>query len=193
MGAKPWKRLNRRVIARTSIFTVLAEKWRSPDGRSRQTFYFLEAPEWVNVIALDEHGKVLLIRQPRYGSRRTELEIPGGAVDRRDSGPLAAAKRELLEETGCAARKWVSLGWVSPNPAFQRNRCHTYLALGARKVAEQNLEPAEDITVVRCPLSGIPRMIGRGRIPHSLVVAAFCKLQNSPGILRRRDGRRKIS
>lgn len=165
-------------MARTSIFSVAAEKWRSPDGRQRQAFYFLECPEWVNVIAVDARRRVLLIRQHRYGSRRLELEIPGGAVDRRDASPLAAAKRELLEETGCAAARWVSLGWVSPNPAFMRNRCHTFLALEVRRVAEQNLEPAEDIEVVRCPLTRVPKLVVSGRIPHSLVIAAFYKLEH---------------
>ena len=175
---KPWSRLSHRTVARTSIFSVTAERRRSPCGKRRQTFYFLEAPEWVNVIAIDSRKRVLLIKQHRYGSRRVEIEIPGGAVDRRDRSPLAAAKRELLEETGCVAKRWVSLGFVSPNPAFQRNRCHTFLALGARKIADQALEPAEDITVSACPLSRIPALITRGRIPHALVISAFYKLQN---------------
>ena len=174
----PWRRVSRRERARTSIFTVVSEKWRPRGGAAGQAFHFLEAPDWVNVIALDEKRRAILIRQHRYGSRRRELEIPGGAVDRRDANPGAAARRELLEETGCAARRWVSLGWVSPNPAFMRNRCHTFLALGARRVAGQNLEPAEDIEVVRFPLRRIPRLISAGRIPHSLVIAAFYKLDH---------------
>ncbi len=196
---KAWRRITRRTVARTSIFTAVAEKWRSPVHGRSQTFYFLESAEWVNVIAIeagsrsrnraagrlsaksrggwssDNRSRVVLIKQHRYGTRRLELEIPGGAIERRDRSPLAAAKRELLEETGYAARRWFSLGFVSPNPAFQRNRCYTFLATGARKVALQKLDPAEEISVTTVPLARIPELIVAGRIPHALVIAAFYK------------------
>jgi 8-oxo-dGTP pyrophosphatase MutT (NUDIX family) len=163
---------------------VVAESWRSPSGRHRQLFYFLECPDWVNVIPVDARGRVILIRQSRYGSRRVELEIPGGAVDRRDASPLAAAKRELMEETGCVAKKWISLGFVNPNPAFHRNKCHMFLALGVRKLARQTLDDAEDITITPVPLGDIPGLIRRGRISHSIVIAAFFCMHDKLGLLR---------
>jgi len=168
-----YKRQSRKDLAHTPIFTLVAEDWKDPKSGYRQTFYFLECPDWVNVIALDDRDKVILIRQSRYGSLQREVEIPGGAMDRRDATPLEAAKRELKEETGCVARRWESLGKVSPNPAFHRNACHMFLARGARKVAAQELDRAEDIAVSRVPLSRIPALIRRGTITHSIVIAAF--------------------
>ena len=182
---KLWRRTSRRELLRTPIFTVLGEHWRpqerpsefrrTPKLRSRRaaTLFFLECPEWVNIVPVDARGRVLLIRQPRYGSRRVELEIPGGAVGRRDASPLAAAKRELLEETGCAARRWVSLGWAHPNPAFHRNRCHMFLALRVRRVAAPDLEFGEEIEVTPTTAARVPGLISRGRIRHALVIVAL--------------------
>jgi 8-oxo-dGTP pyrophosphatase MutT (NUDIX family) len=179
---RAWKRSSRRVLLDTPIFRVIGETLVSPGGRS-QEFSFLECPDWVNVIAVDAAGRALLITQRRYGSGKVELEIPGGAVDRRDRDPLGAAKRELMEETGYWAPHWLSLGWVQPNPAFHRNRCFLFLALGARKVAETRLEPAEDISLVPTPLSRVPELVAGGRIRHALVVAAFGKLFTAPALM----------
>lgn len=160
-------------MARTPIFAIHAEDWWVRRARRFATYYLLEASDWVNVVAVDGAQRVVMIRQHRVGSRRVELEIPGGAMDRRDAGPLAAAKRELLEETGCTARRWVSLGWVQPNPAFHRNRSHQFLAVGVGRAGAQRLDFAEDIAVTRVPLARIPGLIARGRIRHALVLTAL--------------------
>jgi len=179
---RPWKRIARRLLLETPIFKVVGETLVSPFGH-RQEFSFLECPDWVNVVPVDRSGRALLITQRRYGSGKVEMEIPGGAVDRRDRSPLCAAKRELMEETGYWAPVWRSLGWVQPNPAFHRNRCFLFLALGARKVAKTRLEPAEDIKLKPVPLSRVPGLVASGRIRHALVVAAFGKLFTAPALM----------
>jgi 8-oxo-dGTP pyrophosphatase MutT (NUDIX family) len=163
---------------------VLAETWMPPRGKRAATFWFLDCPEWVNVVALDGRGRVVLIRQPRYGSGKVELEIPGGAVSRRDASPLAAARREFLEETGMKARRWVGLGWTHPNPAFHRNRCHMFLALGARRVAGTNLDFGEEIAVQPTFLRRVPGLIAKGRIRHSLVIVALHAALAHPSLRR---------
>ncbi len=180
-----WKRQDRRTVLRTSIFSVTAEKWKAPATGKRHRFFFLEAPEWINIVPVDDSGRVMLIRQYRYGSRRLELEIPGGAVDHRDSSPLSAARRELKEETGCVARRWIRLGRVHPNPAFQRNHCHLFLALGIRRVAKQELDFAEEISLAPTPLKRIPGLIAGGKIPHALVICAFEALFRRPDLVRK--------
>ncbi|MGH7739321.1 MAG: NUDIX hydrolase, partial [bacterium] len=121
--------------------------------------------------------EVLLVSQYRHGSGAESLEIPGGAVDRKDASPLDAAKRELLEETGYQAAEWISLGAVRPNPAILDNRCHFYLALGVERVAELNLDEAEELECILSPLKGIGKQIREGRINHALVIAAFHLLE----------------
>ena len=170
---EPWPTLGSRRLVETRIFSLTARQARSPRTGATSEFYVLEMPDWVNVIALTDEREVLLVRQYRHGRAEVTLEVPGGLVDAEDADPLAAARRELVEETGYEAKEVVLLGSVAPNPALQPNRCHTCLATGLRRAGEQRLDPNEDIEIVREPLAAIPGLIASGAISHALVVCAF--------------------
>lgn len=172
MLPKPWPVIASRIEQAFRIFRLRTDRVRSPLTGGEHDFVVLESPAWVNVIPLTPSEEVVLIRQFRHGIREVTLEIPGGLVEEEDT-PFSAAKRELLEETGCKAERWVDLGYVHPNPAIQDNRCHTFLALGVTQAGPQQLDEKEDIAVLRLPLADIPRLIREGQITHALVVAAF--------------------
>jgi ADP-ribose pyrophosphatase len=155
------------------VFTVRRETHLSPRTGRPHPFYVLDCPDWVNVIALTDRSEVVLVRQFRAGTNSLTLEIPGGGVETKDRSALAAARRELREETGQAARTWKRLGVVNPNPAFQSNRCTTFLAEGCRSVGALIPDAGEDLAVELVPRRSIPGLIRRGQITHSLVIAAF--------------------
>jgi 8-oxo-dGTP pyrophosphatase MutT (NUDIX family) len=155
-----------------SIFDLDSVTFTSPAGRPERAFYVIEAPDWINVIPLTDDGRVLLIRQYRFGIEDFTLEIPGGMCDPGES-PLQAAERELAEETGYKAQSMVEIGWVHPNPAIQSNRCHTFLAEGVVPAAEPDPDPDEELELISEPLARIPELISGGRITHALVLAAF--------------------
>lgn len=131
----------------------------------------LDAPNWVNVIALLPDERVLLVRQWRYGIAAPTLEIPGGMVE--DEEPEAAARRELFEETGYRAGKLTYLGEVEPNPAFITNRCLTFVAEDLVAGVEPTGDGEEELVVEIAARAEIPRLIVSGAIRHSLVIAAF--------------------
>jgi ADP-ribose pyrophosphatase len=172
MLPKSWPVISSRLERVFRIFNLRTDRARSPLTGAEHDFVVLESAPWVNVIPLTRAQDVILIRQYRHGIREVTLEIPGGMVEEADT-PLAAAKRELLEETGCQGEEWIDLGFVYPNPAIQDNRCHTFLALGVTQAGPQALDEKEDIEVLRRPLAEIPRLIREGEISHALVVAAF--------------------
>jgi 8-oxo-dGTP pyrophosphatase MutT (NUDIX family) len=101
------------------------------------------------------------------------LSVSGGMVDGTDATPREAARRELLEETGYAARAIEPIGVIRPNPAIQSNLCHSFVARGAHLVDAPSFDETEEIDVVLVPLREIPARLARGEITHALVVVAF--------------------
>lgn len=178
MNDKPdsWPRISSDRVADCRIFKVREDLCeRETDGK-QSTFFVIECPDWVNVIALTPEKEVVLVEQYRYGTEEILLEIPGGVIDGGED-PAAAAKRELLEETGYSAGKWVFLGKSLPNPAMQNNTVHHYLALDCEKTAETNFDEHESLVTKLAPLSEIGDLISSGKISPSQVVAAFYYLK----------------
>jgi 8-oxo-dGTP pyrophosphatase MutT (NUDIX family) len=167
-----WPLLSSRTLGDFKVFSVRGERTRSPRSGKPHDFYVLECSDWANVVALTDANEVVLVRQFRAGTRSITLEIPGGSVEKGES-PGAAVRRELREETGYAARSWRRIGVVHPNPAIQGNRCFTYLARDCRVAGDLMPDEGEDLAVTLVPLARIPDLIRRGRITHSLVIAAF--------------------
>ncbi len=175
---KDWEKLNSEEIANYRIFKMRRDVRRSPRTGAEHSFFVLQSPDWVNVVALTPENQVVLIHQFRHGTERVTLEIPGGMVDPHENDPAETARRELLEETGYAAEQVIHIGTVEPNPAFLDNTCYTYLALNARWQQAPQFDGAEDIAVELVPIEEIAGMVGNGRLTHALVVAAFYHYEN---------------
>lgn len=135
----------------------------------------LETPDWVNVVALDASGHLIVVRQFRFGSADFTTEIPGGMVDAGESHG-DAARRELREEAGCTSERWTYLGSVQPNPAFQTNVCHHWLAEDASCTHPQELDSGEDISVETLSLAQVQAGIRDGSIRHALVLTALARV-----------------
>ena len=171
-----WRRLRTRRLQDCRVFHVNEVHYQAPHRPDERSFYVVEAPDWINVIARTPDDLVVLVRQFRFGTEELTLEIPGGMIDEGES-PLDAARRELVEETGYRAEEWQDLGWVHPNPAVQNNRCHTFLADSAVRVAEPTPDPDEHIDVLTIGMDEVPGRIAAGEIRHSLVISAFRLLE----------------
>lgn len=135
----------------------------------------LETPDWVNVVALTPERRLVVVRQYRFGIEGITTEIPGGVVDRGEAHE-EAARRELREEAGYTAESWSYLGAVEPNPAFQDNLCHHWLAERATITHGQELDSGEDIEVSTLALEEVREAIQSGSIRHALVLTALAKV-----------------
>lgn len=173
---KPWATQQELERRSHRIFELVRREVEHPYTKRTHEVVVVDAPSWVNVIPITSEGEVILVRQFRHGTQSLTLEIPGGMVDPGES-PRNAAQRELREETGFDGPVWSSLGAVEPNPAFQTNKCWTFLVHPVVQEYETKWDGGEVIEVVRAPLLEIPTLIRQGEITHSLVIAAFFAYQ----------------
>ncbi len=130
------------------IFTVSERQRRGPHGKSAR-FVIVDAPDWAIVVPVlsGESGRMFLcVSQYRHGSESVCMEFPGGVVEPGED-PAAAARRELLEETGYEAVRLIKLGSCSPNPAFMNNTLHIFLAENPVKLRGQDLDEHEFVDV----------------------------------------------
>jgi 8-oxo-dGTP pyrophosphatase MutT (NUDIX family) len=174
----PWTALGEEDLGAYPIFALSRTIRSNPDTGRDHLFYRLDAPDWVNVIALTTSGRLVLVEQYRHGTDEVTLEIPGGAVDPGES-PLEAAQRELEEETGYRAASWHLLGSVEPNPAFLSNSCWTYLARGCTASGRQRPDPGERLAIHTVTVAHFTALIDAGHIRHSLVIAAHDHLRRA--------------
>ncbi len=96
------------------------------------------------MMPVDAKGRVLLVRQYRLPAGRALWELPAGRADPGES-PLAAARRELEEETGYRARHWKKLVAFYPSPGFLTEKMTIFLATGliaglARPMEDERIE-----------------------------------------------------
>lgn len=167
-----WTRVGVRAERDYRIFTTRTLDVTDPRTGSPWVRTVIEAPDWVNVVAVTTDEQVVLVRQFRFGTWSNTLEIPGGMVDPGEDAATAAL-RELEEETGYRAARLVPLGRCHPNPALFSNQLHTFLAEGCLKVHEGKQDGSEDIEVVLAPRLALPDLVRRGEITHALVLAAL--------------------
>lgn len=169
-----WKSLETpRELLKTRVASICAENFQCLRSGAVHEFITFRTCDWVNVVAVTPEKSILLIRQFRHGTRKTEWEIPGGCIDRGDKTPVDAGIRELLEETGYAGENAREIGRVHPNPALQGNLCHTVLIENAVKVSEPHLEPTECIEFQTVEQADVREMIRNGTILHGLVLNAL--------------------
>ena len=170
---KPWTVKTSRDVIRDRWIGLRADDCVTADGVEVAPYYVLEYPDWVHVVALDDEDHIILVEQYRHAFGGMTLEVPAGAIDKEDPSPLAAAARELEEETGYVAERWRSFGKHSPNPATHTNFCHTVLAQGVRLSGKKLNDPAEQIKVVRVPVQEAIRLAANGTMTNAMQIASL--------------------
>lgn len=131
----------------------------------------------VAVAAIDDDGRLVLVRQYRNPVKERLLELPAGLLDAPGEAALDAAKRELAEETGLAAGKWSTLVDVALSPGFTDEALRVYLAEELTDTHQPDPEHEEaDIELVRMSVDEAVRAALAGEIVNATAVAGVLAL-----------------
>ncbi len=176
MSIDIWKKIESKEIADCRVFKVHEVFCENSTTNEKANFYVIDNPDWVNIIALTEDEKVVLIEQYRQGTEEVTLEIPGGMVDENEE-PSKAAERELTEETGFVPKEMIYLGKSRPNPAIQSNWIYHFYAKDCYETGNTQFDEHEDIRVKLVNVNEVENLIESEKISHSLVVNGFYRFE----------------
>ena len=176
-----WTCGEKKSLLKTIVFDVTSSTNTYTDKATDRTvqgeYIVLDAPDWVIVIPeiTEQDGQeksFFMVKQWRHGSKCLSVEFPGGVIDKGED-PETAARRELLEETGCVAGKLTKLGQVNPNPALFSNHVHIFLAQDLQCTQGQSLDDDEFVNVIKVPVEQVVADMGTEQFPHALMSTAM--------------------
>ena len=133
-------------------------------------------PGAAGIVALDDDGNVILVRQHRIAVGRLTLEIPAGKLDGVDEDPFVCAQRELSEETGLTADHWRKLTVLETTPGFCNERIHLYLATGLH-AGKTHPDEDEFVCTLRMPLSDAVQKVMDGTFRDGKTALALLMVQ----------------
>ena len=142
------------------------------DG-SRSVREIVEHDGGVTVIPVDADGNVYCVRQFRYAFGRSIIETPAGKLEKGED-PFQCAVRELSEETGFKAEKYVYLGEFYPSPGYCHEKLYAYLAMDLTK-GEAHLDEGEYLDVVKFSLDELVEMVMNNELEDAKTIIAILK------------------
>lgn len=181
-----------KTLARTPLLTVGDGRFLKveqhevafPNGTVIKDWPWVVTPDFVNVMAVTQEGLVLCFRQMKYAVEGETLAVPGGYLEAGES-PLAAAQRELREETGYEADMWESLGTYAVDGNRGNGTAYLFLATGARPVQAIDADDLEDQELLLLTMPEIESALAAGHfkvLPWAANVAlALVRLQRRMG------------
>ena len=186
-----WEEVSTEHIVQDEWIDFRKTAFRFPDGNIFEPFYTYSRRDYVVIVASDDEGNYLCVRQFRQGIREVTTEFPAGGIERADGkqygeramtsseDALAAAKRELSEETGYESEEWTHLITIPSNATIADNLAHIYLARNCKKKSGQNLDEMEFLNVEKYTAEEIEQMISAGEFKQAMHVMAWLLTQRN--------------
>jgi ADP-ribose diphosphatase len=144
---RPWKVLDRQLLLSAPPWlTVYREQVQLPTARILDDFYRVVLPDFAAVVAVTAATEIVMVRGYKHGLGRVALSVPAGLIHPGEP-PLAAAKRELREETGYEADAWKNLGTFVVDGNRQCGTMHVFLARDAQPVTTPQQDETEVLQV----------------------------------------------
>ncbi len=151
-----WKLLGKKTLLDTYKTAVQSWRMRLPNGKTKD-FFITAGYSFVVVLAVDVKGRVIILKQYYIGQQKKIMSLVAGIIDDNEQAK-ATARRELLEETGYTAKKFIALGKTTKGK-YSTGNIYPFLALDASKVQEPEFEDAEDIEILAVSMAEFKKML----------------------------------
>ena len=195
-----WEPLKTEHLVRDRWMDFRREEYLLPDGTTFSPFYNYSKRDYAVILARDEEGKYLCVRQYRHGIRKVTTEFVAGGLEyaageaEMTGGPdskagaqkllpgmaeivyedaLDAAKRELLEETGYESDDWEKLITIPSHATLSDDYVHVFVAKNCRRVSDQGLDDTEFLNVVRLTAEELEALIAAGEFQQCVHVMTW--------------------
>ncbi len=181
-----WEEIRTEHIVQDEWIDIRRSAYRFPDGTEFEPYYSYSRRDYVVIVASDEEGKYLCVRQYRQGIKEVTTEFPAGGIERKDGKEyggrkdaavaeeaLMAAKRELKEETGYVSDEWCHLITVPSNATIADNYGHIFVARNCRRESGQDLDETEFLHVKRLEAEEIEKLIAEGKFQQAVHIMAW--------------------
>lgn len=162
-----WKVLSSLTVLDNPWLRIREQRVLLPNGREIEAYHVIDGADWAAVLAVTEQRQAVLVEQYRHGSGAQSLELPAGALESGEQ-TLAAAQRELLEETGYIAADWQPIVSVFPEPSRHTHTAHFFIARGARLTRAPNPDATESLGVRLVGVSELVALALSGGIGHGV-------------------------
>ena len=169
-----WKRLGSRIVFENDWMEVREDHVINPGGGENQYGHVHFKNRAVAIVPLDAEGNTWLVGQERYTLDAWSWEVPMGGAPLAEE-PLAAARRELKEETGLSARRWTEIMRLHPSNSITDEVGYVYLAEDLSE-GETAFEETEALEVRKLSLEAAVQMARDGEITDAISVAALFRI-----------------
>jgi ADP-ribose pyrophosphatase len=166
------KTLTSQVVYDGKVITVERDEIELCDGK-KSFREVVRHSGGVVILAMKDPVTLLLVRQYRYPIGKTVLELPAGKLEKGED-PDIAAKRELEEETGYVAKRWISLGYINTTPGFSDEKLYLYKAEELAFVGEHP-DDGEFIQALEISVPEIMLKIKSGEINDAKTICAILR------------------
>ncbi len=186
-----WERVSVEHIVQDQWFDFRKAAYRVPDGTVIGPFYQYSRRSYVVIVAEDEAGNLICVKQFRHGIEKVTVEFPAGGIEREDGkeygdafspevqeDALEAAKRELSEETGYESNEWTHLITVPSNATIADNYAFIYSAKNCKKVGELHLDDTEYLEPEIYTPVEIDELIKEGTFAQAIHIMAWYMIKN---------------
>jgi ADP-ribose pyrophosphatase len=170
----PFERLRSERIYDSPWVGLRRDVLRAPRGGGEREYHVVEIGDAVAVVPVLEDGSVVLVGQYRYPHGRTHWEVPAGRLHPGEP-PEEGARRELLEECGCAPAALEPLPGFFPVNGISAHYAHLFVARGCRRVAEPRLDDLEQLVVGSFARAEVERLVDSGRIQDGFSALALLR------------------